>query len=868
MGTKSGTRAFLAALILAVLFLFNSCSSGGNSPVKSPQGASLGGALAELRVLETPPGADESVFDALKLELESKLTEIWGGADRIVARAPSGDSGRVTDLWYDSGTGHLTWSYVNLGDYDCSGEIGIPDITPIALNYLALTDDGVGDDDYERWIDGDGNGEIGIPDITAIALGYLSQVMEYLVLTCDTAEGEYVEIGRVSYPGAPSFPVTFDAPLPPGSMEFIAVQPVDFDNNAGERSNPCTLSGNLPPVAEIIPSADLGVAPFDVDFNATGSSDPDGVIAKYEWDYDGDGVWDEDTGTTPYGHYTYTAPGTFYATLKVTDDGGLIDTATATIEVTTDGNQPPTANIVATPDYGPLPLEVFLDANLSSDPDGVIVNYEWDFEGDGVWDANTDGEFSIYHTYDGAGEYYPAVRVTDDGGLTAVASCYVGVSVNEPPVAEFEWWTTGVAYEVEFDAWQSYDNDGEILLYEWDFDNDGIYDFSDPEQYATHNFGMVGEYECVLRVTDDRGATGIAAKFVYVPPPALDWFITNPAGPGDFKAPSLAEIGGSPAISYCDNATGTIYYVQATDTYGESWGTPSAVELEDAAGTALFEADGFPAIAYNASIADHLRYIRAANAEGTVWGSNILLDGSVGAGWSLNYADVAGMPALAYHTGSWQAVDFIRATDAQGGNWGTPFRISLDASQPNSLHMVAGLPAVTYIDKVNWNIMYRRALFDDGSGWESPVTVVSEGDQFDGCSMVTLGTTPNVPAIAYLDSTNKRLMFVRATDSTGSTWDAPQVIDDYAWPADVSLAIVDGVPCVAYFSYTPPWNAYLAFRYAADAAGTIWSDRHSLHDSYVLKVKLADVMGHPAIVWYDFVEPGMYYAVSLPAPPS
>lgn len=879
MGIKSGLCAPVVALTLAVLILFNSCSYGGNSPVTSTQGASpqtsldgaLDGALAQLRALETPPGAEVGVFDALKLALESKLTEIWGENARFAAKAPLGDSGRVTDLWYDSGTGHLTWSYVNLGDYDYNGEIGIPDITPIALNYLALTDDGIGDDAYERWIDGDGNGEIGIPDITAIALGYLAQVSEYLILTCATAEGEYDEIGRVSFPGAPVFPVTFDVALPPGALEFIAVQPVDAENNAGERSNPCTLSGNLPPVAEIIPSVDFGVAPLTVDFNATGSGDPDGAIVKYEWDYDGDGVWDEDTGGTPYGHYTYTSPGTFYAILKVTDDGGLIDTATATIEVTTDGNIPPTADIVATPDHGPLPLEVWLDANLSSDLDGVIVNHEWDFEGDGIWDDESGGTAWIYHTYDAAGEYYPAVRVTDNGGLTNVDSCYVGVTVNEAPVAEYEFWATGAPYEIDFDAWESFDSDGEILLYEWDFDDDGTYDFSDPEQYATHGYGTAGTFQCRLRVTDDRGATGEIVKDVYVSPPALDWFITNPAGPGDFKTPSLALIGGSPsgkpAISYCDVATGTIYYVQATDNYGEIWGTPSAVEIEDAGGTALFEADGFPAIAYNASVADHLRYIRATNAEGTTWGSNILIDGSVGAGWSLNYADVGGFPALAYHTGSWQAVDFIRATDAQGGNWGTPFRISLEAGQYNSLCMVSGLPAVAYIDTANWNVMYRRALFEDGTAWESPVAVVTEGDLFDGVQLIMLDTSPNVPAIAYIDSTNKWLMFVRATDSTGSTWETPQVIDDFAWPSSISLANIDGVPCVAYFSYTPPWNVFLTFRYAADPAGTMWSDRHSLHDSYVLNVKLIEVLGRAAIVYYDFDEPGLYYAVSQPPAP-
>ena len=863
MGVKSGLCAPVIALVLAVLITFNSCSSGGNSPPNSPQGASqLGGAIAQLRALDTPPGADEGVFDALKLELESKLSEIWGGAGRIPARAPSGDAGRVTDLAYDSGTGHLTWSYVNLGDYDCNGIVSVPDITPIALNYLEQ----VNGDPYLQWVDGDGSGAIGVADITPIALNYLSQVAEYLILTCDTAEGEYDEIGRVLFPGAPEFPVTFDVALPPGALEFIAVQPVDGNSNAGERSNPCTLSGNLPPVAYILPSEMTGDAPLTVDFDASNSTDPDGDIVKFEWDFDGDGVWDEDTGTSPYASYVYTAPGVYYAILKVTDDGGLPDTDTATITVTTGGNQPPEADILVTPDHGPAPLEVTLDASNSIDPDGDIVKYEWDFEGDGVWDSDTGGTPTVLHTYTTAGEYYPAVRVTDDGGLTDIDAAYCIVSDNVPPVAEFEYWTTGVAYEIEFDAWESYDEDGVIELYEWDFTDDGTYDFSDAEQYASHNYGSAGTYQCRLRVTDDRGASTDIVKGVYVPPPMLTWEFVKPAGDGDKKNPSLAFIGGNPAISYFDTESDFIMYVSATDGTGEVWDAPNLVEYDVANTTKLFEADGHPAIAYNANASDHLRYIRATNPEGTSWGSFIVLDGAVGAGWFISYADVAGYPALAYYTGSWQAVDFIRATDAEGGNWDTPFRIATDTSQIASLAMISGLPAVSYFDSGldEKNLMYRRATMEDGTAWDPPVVVADNGDVGSYSSMIMLGSPPGVPAIAYVDSDNRWLMFVRATDSSGSAWEEAEVIDDQCWPHDISLVNIGGVPCVAYTSYTPPANAFAAFKYAADSGGTIWSERHQLSENIVFDMELADIGGYPGIVFYDILEPGLYYIYGQP----
>lgn len=74
----------------------------------------------------------------------------------------------------------LTWTEKNVGDYDNNGEVGIPDITPIALNYLRRSDDG-NPEPFPNLIDGDNSGEIGIPDITPIALNYLNAVTGYNV---------------------------------------------------------------------------------------------------------------------------------------------------------------------------------------------------------------------------------------------------------------------------------------------------------------------------------------------------------------------------------------------------------------------------------------------------------------------------------------------------------------------------------------------------------------------------------------------------------------------------------------------------------------------------------------------------------------
>ena len=74
---------------------------------------------------------------------------------------------------------------------------------------------------------------------------------------------------------------------------------------------------NVPPVADAEPAVRSGRAPLDVTFQTTGSSDPDGTIASYAWDF-GDGT----TGAGAEPTHTYAAGGRYFPTLTVTDDQG------------------------------------------------------------------------------------------------------------------------------------------------------------------------------------------------------------------------------------------------------------------------------------------------------------------------------------------------------------------------------------------------------------------------------------------------------------------------------------------------------------------------------------------------------------------
>jgi len=82
------------------------------------------------------------------------------------------------------------------------------------------------------------------------------------------------------------------------------------------------------------------------------------------------------------------------------------------------------------------------------------------------------------------------------------------------------------------------DEDGNIVKYGWDFDNNGVYDWSSSENgQTTHIYDKEGTYTAVLRATDNDGFTSTNSRIITVTK-------AGSAGGGDddggLPAPSLA----------------------------------------------------------------------------------------------------------------------------------------------------------------------------------------------------------------------------------------------------------------------------------------------------------------------------------------
>ncbi|OLT24192.1 hypothetical protein BJF82_13400 [Kytococcus sp. CUA-901] len=156
-------------------------------------------------------------------------------------------------------------------------------------------------------------------------------------------------------------------------------------------------------------------------FDASGSTDSDGEIESYEWDF-GDG--DTAEGVDP--EHTYAEDGTYEVTLTVTDDEGATGTATQDVTVVFENESPMAEFTVES-----TSLTASFDATGSSDPDGEIVSYDWDF-GDG--ESGTGA--TVDHTYAEAGTYTVSLTVTDDNDATNLVAQEVTVSLaNVEPTA-------------------------------------------------------------------------------------------------------------------------------------------------------------------------------------------------------------------------------------------------------------------------------------------------------------------------------------------------------------------------------------------------------------------------------------------------
>jgi len=305
---------------------------------------------------------------------------------------------------------------------------------------------------------------------------------------------------------------TWANPIKVADCEFPEYPTLDVDENGdvhvvysdGDRSHPrniyyakVELPGK-PPTAIIKTDKTTGLTPLTINFNGSDSTD-DGKIEGYRWSF-GDGSSAEGKRVS----HTYKTAGTYTAVLSIIDNIMRVGTASVEIEVST-GDPQPKIEVSAT--QGMIPLTVEFDGSGSADFDGEIVAYAWNF-GDG---ASASGVTAV-HTYENGGKYPATLTVTDNDNKKATAT--QEIKVYQKPVAIFTATPmVGKApLEVQFDASDSYDPDGSINTYKWDY-GDGMNSLSKKEK---HTYSTPGTFLVVCTIVDDDRYTSTATTEIRI----------------------------------------------------------------------------------------------------------------------------------------------------------------------------------------------------------------------------------------------------------------------------------------------------------------------------------------------------------------
>jgi PKD repeat protein len=299
------------------------------------------------------------------------------------------------------------------------------------------------------------------------------------------------------------------ASIDSGNPETRYNDPDRSRNDRGAYGGP-TL--NTPPIADFTITPLQGSTNTNFTFDAGLSHDGESQDSDLEvrWDIDSDGAYDSSFSSNKTLTYQYNLPGTYDVTIQVKDKGGFISTESKSVDII---NQSP--NVPG----NPIPIDgsSAQDVNLfliwsGGDPDtGDIVTYDVYLGTSANPPLVSSDQLDTFYDPGALAlstVYFWKVIAKDSYGSISASPIWYFIT-NARPSAN----TTGIYSAVEgqaiiLDGSSSNDSDGSIVCYEWDIDNDDIFDYacsSLPTQ--SHVYAQDNTYTIRLRVTDNMGVT-------------------------------------------------------------------------------------------------------------------------------------------------------------------------------------------------------------------------------------------------------------------------------------------------------------------------------------------------------------------------
>jgi PKD repeat protein len=253
----------------------------------------------------------------------------------------------------------------------------------------------------------------------------------------------------------------------------------------------------------------------DVEFSAAcQTSYPPSQIAEYDWDFDGKGNFSikQEKHLQPH---EYKKPGTYTVACRAVARNGNQSTLTRPIvvvsrSITVKAKVPAQGQAL-------IPIEFGGDITAHHTRVGQVG---WDFDGDGTFDWSSPSSPKIKHAFAKPGTYHPVLRAISSDKHEWFDTASIAITPSVPPRAiaggsvlakkgdNVSLNGTGVV------------SAGKIILYEWDFDGDGAYDWkSDKSGAVSHRYLVFSRP--VLRVTSQSGATATDTLSVVICPDGM-----------------------------------------------------------------------------------------------------------------------------------------------------------------------------------------------------------------------------------------------------------------------------------------------------------------------------------------------------------
>ena len=253
---------------------------------------------------------------------------------------------------------------------------------------------------------------------------------------------------------------------------------------------------NTPPKA-VMTAPTKACVGAPVSLSASQSSDSLSDHLTYRWDF-GDGAVGEGADVT----HAYAKGGTYRIKL-VADDGRQTTCSTNDMIQAIGVNSPPAAKAQQTATacayHGNQPLDVKFSGASSSDPDGNVLTYHWDF---GDKTSVVEGA-QVSHVYQKGGKYTATLTVDDGlGTACSTATTTVPVVANHAPTITVKPIAGCMQEPLNFDGGAATDVDGDALTYTWDF-GDGR---TGTGVTARHTYQKNGVYHVRVSVNDGSGS--------------------------------------------------------------------------------------------------------------------------------------------------------------------------------------------------------------------------------------------------------------------------------------------------------------------------------------------------------------------------